>query len=141
MIKNSETQINEAQYILNRYPEPIRSRLHKLRTLIMEIAEAQGLEPVGETLKWGEPSYAVKTGSPVRIAWKASTPEQYFVFFNCNTKLVKTFRQLYADVLQFQGNRAIVLSINTPLPEDTIRHCLTLALNYKNIKNLPFLGA
>ncbi len=132
---------SEVQYKLHTYPEHISARLLKLRNLIIEIAEAQGLGAVEETLKWGEPSYAVKGGSPVRIDWKQKTPDQYFIFFNCNTKLVETFRLLYADDLQFEGNRAIILSVNTPLPEDTIRHCLALALNYKSIKDLPFLGA
>lgn len=131
---------HEVQYKLNSYPDPISDRLIKLRSLIMEIAETQGLGAVEETLKWGEPSYAVKSGSPVRIDWKEKSPEQYFIFFNCNTKLVETFRQLYPNELQFQGNRAIVLAVDTPLPEDTIRHCLALALDYKRVKDLPFLG-
>lgn len=132
---------NEVQYKLNSYPEHIRPLLLKLRTLILEIADTQDLGTVEETLKWGEPSYATKGGSPVRFDWKPKSPDHYFIFFNCNTKLIETFRLLHADVLQFEGNRAIILDIKAPLPTAAIRHCLECALQYKSIKHLPFLGA
>lgn len=123
------------------YPEHAKAPLLLIRHLIMTIAQDQGLGDVVESLKWNEPSYLVKSGSSVRLDWKARNPNHYYLFFNCNTKLVDTFRELYSDTLQFQGNRAIVFSIHDPLPTDIIRHCLTLAMNYKKIKHLPLLGA
>lgn len=132
---------NEVQHKLNSYPEHIRPLLLKLRSLILEIADTQDLGPVEETLKWGEPSYATKGGSPVRFDWKPKYPDHYFIFFNCNTKLIETFRLLHADILQFEGNRAIVLEVKAPLPTQVIRHCLERALKYKSIKHLPFLDA
>jgi hypothetical protein len=131
----------EVQRKFDDYPQHIKPLLSAVRYLVVEIAKTQNLGPVTETLKWGEPSYQVKTGSPVRVDWKPKYPEQYFIFFNCHTKLVDTFRELYADVLSFQGNRAIVLQVNQALPEQAIRHCLELAMNYKHIKHLPMLGA
>ena len=125
----------------NDYPEHIKNTLLEVRSLILDIAQEHNLGGVEETLKWGEPSYLVKGGSTVRIDWKEQSPEQLFVYFNCKTKLVDTFRELYSNVLEFQGNRAIALKVNEPLPRIALRHCIELSLQYKNIKHLPLLGA
>jgi hypothetical protein len=122
------------------YPADVRHRLFELRALILQIAEELQLGNVDESLKWGEPSYNVITGSPIRIDWKPKSPESYFLFFNCKTKLVDTFKILYGDELQFQGNRAIVLSLSDPLPVQAIRQCLVLGLTYQKVKHLPLLG-
>jgi hypothetical protein len=73
--------------------------------------------------------------------WKAKYPNRYFLFFHCQTKLVDTFRELYSDTLEFEGNRAIVLYVDKKLPERVIRHCIEMAMNYKKITHLPLLGA
>lgn len=125
---------------INSYPEHIANLLNKIRSIIFEIAVLENLSEVEETLKWGEPSYFVEGASSVRFDWKSKTPENYYIYFNCNTKLVETFRILYANKLKFQGNRAIILDINEDIPEDAIRHCITLSLKYKSIKDLPLLG-
>jgi hypothetical protein len=125
----------------SQYPAHISTALNALRKLIYSLVDELELGDIEETLKWGEPSFKVKTGSPIRIDWKAATPDNYYLFFNCQTKLVDTFRELYSDVLEFQGNRAIVLTLNQPLEEAKIKHCLTLALTYQKVKHLPLLGA
>lgn len=125
---------------IDQYPEQAKGVLLKIRDLILEVAEQQKLGVVEETLKWGEPSYLVKGGSAVRFDWKAKTPQQYFLFFNCKTKLVDTFRELYSNDLEFQGNRAIVLNLNEPIPITIVQHCIELSLTYKSIKHLPLLG-
>ncbi|HDV5391064.1 TPA: DUF1801 domain-containing protein [Vibrio cholerae] len=122
------------------YPENARVRLEELRNLVFQVASELKLGEVDETLKWGEPSYSVKTGSPLRMDWKLKSPNNYYLFFNCQTKLVDTFRELYSDELVFQGNRAIVLTLSKPLPETVIKSCLELALTYHQRKNLPLLG-
>jgi len=125
----------------SQYPANISTALNALRKLIYSLVDELELGDIEETLKWGEPSFKVKTGSPRRIDWKEATPDNYYLFFNCQTKLVDTFRELYSDVLEFQGNRAIVLTLNQPLEEAKIKHCLTLALTYQKVKHLPLLGA
>jgi len=122
------------------YPDNARVRLEQLRNLVFQVASELELGEVDETLKWGEPSYSVKTGSPLRMDWKLKSPNNYYLFFNCQTKLVDTFRELYGDELVFQGNRAIVLTLSKPLPETVIKSCLELALIYHQRKNLPLLG-
>jgi hypothetical protein len=131
---------SEIQIKFDRYPEHITPLMLGLRDLMFNVAENLDLGEVKETLKWGEPSYLVKNGSAVRMDWKPKSPGQYFLFFHCRTRLVDTFRELYSDSLEFQGNRAIVLSVNTRLPETTVRHCVELAFRYKAIKHLPLLG-
>ncbi|MDW1679891.1 DUF1801 domain-containing protein [Vibrio sp. Vb5029] len=123
------------------YPENVRLRLEELRNLVFQIASELELGEIDESLKWGEPSYSVKTGSPLRMDWKLKSPNNYYLFFNCQTKLVDTFRELYCAELEFQGNRAIVLSLSKPLPETAIKSCLALALTYQQRKSLPLLGA
>jgi hypothetical protein len=122
------------------YPENVRVRLMELRKLVFQIANELDLGEVDESLKWGEPSYSVKTGSPLRMDWKLKFPTNYYIFFNCKTKLVDTFRELHGDEVMFQGNRAIVLSLSKPMPQKIIKSCLELALTYQQRKKLPLLG-
>lgn len=132
---------NKVKERFDEYPENARVRLTELRNLVFQIASELDLGEVDETLKWGEPSYSVKTGSPLRMDWKLKSPNNYYLFFNCQTKLVDTFRELYGEELMFQGNRAIVLSLAKPIPEAAIKSCLELALTYQQRKHLPLLGA
>lgn len=122
------------------YPEHARVRLEELRHFVLSVASELELGDIEESVKWGEPSYSAKTGSPLRMDWKLKSPNQYYLFFNCQTKLIDTFRELYGDVLEFQGNRAIVLSLSAPLPTTPLKHCLELALTYHQRKHLPLLG-
>ena len=132
---------NEVKAKFANYPPLPRAFLEDLRNQIFKLAATLDLGEVQETLKWGEPSYSVKTGSPVRLNWKEKTPQQIFIYFNCQTNLVDTFRELYDEVLQFEGNRAIVLLLDAPCPKPALQHCLELALTYKSRKHLPLLGA
>jgi hypothetical protein len=123
------------------YPQNARARLTELRNFVFEIASELKLGDVEETLKWAEPSYSVKAGSPIRMDWKLKSPNNYYLFFNCQTKLIDTFRELYGETLEFEGNRAIVLLLSEPLPKASIKHCLELALSYQQRKHLPLLGS
>ena len=86
---------NVAQ-VFNSYPEPMRTKMLRLRQIVFEAAaETEGVAAVEETLKWGEPSYLTKGGSTIRMDWKRKSPHQYALYFNCNTSLVDTFKALY----------------------------------------------
>lgn len=123
------------------YPDDVRSTMLAMRQLIFSVAKENALGAVEESLKWGEPSYLVKGGSTIRFDWKLKTPDQYCVYFNCRSKLVDTFRELYSDQLKFSGNRAIVLEINQSVPPSCLSHCIELAMRYQKNKHLPLLGA
>lgn len=122
------------------YPSDIADKLLQLRQLVFETATELGLEEFEETLKWGEPSYISKNGSTLRMAWRASKPKQYALFFNCKTSLIETFKEVYHDTFEFEGNRAIVFNENDKVPTDAIKHCIELTLNYHKVKHLPLLG-
>jgi len=123
------------------YPKHVREKMDQLRSLILSTAEELQTDEVQESLKWGEPTYTAKSGSPIRIDWKEKAPDNYYMFFNCQTILVETFRELYSKELEFDGKRAIVLSLAEDMPVQAVKHCTELALNYKNLKTLPLLGA
>lgn len=127
--------------VFNNYPKHIRAKLMLLRQLVLETAsEVESVSSLEETLKWGEPSYLTKGGSTIRMGWKESKPEQYAIFFHCKTKLVDTFKELYNDKFNFEGNRAIVFSGDDEIPTTELKHCILLSLTYHSKKNLPLLG-
>lgn len=123
------------------YPPGARSQLLKIRSLIFEVAAEEGVGEITETLKWGEPSYSSKQGSPIRIAWKAKRPDRVCIYFNCKTVLVETFRELHADTFEFSGNREITFSLTNAMPVTALKQCISQALRYKRIRHLPLLGA
>ncbi|HIG43175.1 MAG TPA: DUF1801 domain-containing protein [Gammaproteobacteria bacterium] len=114
----------------------------RLRQLVLDTgakySEVGGIE---ETLRWGEPSYITKKGSTLRIGWKDSTPDQYAMFFHCQTQLVDTFKELYRDTFEFEGNRAIVFDKKDKIPVRELTHCIFLTLTNHQRKHLPLLGA
>ncbi|MDP4985494.1 DUF1801 domain-containing protein [Pseudoalteromonas tunicata] len=122
------------------YPAPAQTQLLLLHELIHELCREHNLGVITESLKWGEASYSVSGGSSIRLDFKPKTPDHFYLFFNCKTQLVSTFKELYQQELTFIGNRAIMLNINEPIPIKPIRHCLLLALQYKKLKHLPLLG-
>lgn len=125
----------------NSYPKSIRNKLMFLRQLILDTAaEIEDIDNLQETLKWGEPSYLSKAGSTIRMDWKKSKPEQYAMYFHCKTRLVETFRELYQDKLNFEGNRAIIFHENDAIPVDELKHCILLSLTYHRRKKLWMLG-
>lgn len=127
--------------LLASYPQAPAARLLEVRNLIVETAkQTDGVTKLLETTKWGEPSYVSKGGSTLRMDWKERTPDRYYLYFICSTRLVETFRLILGDELQFEGDRAIVLNLNEPIPEFVLQRCITLALTYHKVKHLPMLG-
>ncbi|BAJ02687.1 DUF1801 domain-containing protein [Shewanella violacea] len=123
------------------YPADVAQILMGLRRTILELAAEIEDGKVEEALKWGEPSYIVKHGSTIRFDWKAASPKQYRIYFNCKTCLIETFKALYGNTFTYEGNRAMVFSTSDIIPMTQLKHCLSLALKYHSIKHLPLLGA
>jgi hypothetical protein len=132
--------MNEALTVIEQYPESVQKKLMHLRALIFEVAQAQGIQDLEETLKWGEPSYVCKHGSTLRFDWKASKPDEYAMYFNCKTRLIETIREFYGQELNIKGNREISFKLDEALPEAVVKHCIQLSLSYHKIKHLPTLG-
>lgn len=132
----------EVEKVFNTYPDNIRAKILLLRQLVLETAEEiDDIKSIEETLKWGEPSYITKHGSAVRMDWKKSNPDQYAMYFHCKTKLIDTFKELYSDNFNFEGNRAIVFNVKDKVSVHELKHCIALSLTYHKIKHLPLLGA
>ena len=128
--------------VIKNYPKAAQMRLLEVRELILNTAsKIDGLEKLEETLKWGEPSYLTKHGSTVRMDWKPKKPNQFAIYFKCTSKLVETFKEVYKDVFEFEGNRAMVFKLDAGIPEKKVKKCITMALTYHKIKHLPLLGA
>ena len=119
------------------YQEKLRTLLQLVLTTAEELPEVTTLE---ETLKWGEPSYLAKKGSTIRMNWKKKKPNQYALYFKCTSKLVETFRTIYGDTFSYENNRALLFKLEDDLPVEELKHCISLALNYHNLKHLPLLG-
>ncbi|WP_028602659.1 DUF1801 domain-containing protein [Ottowia thiooxydans] len=124
----------------NAYPPHVRQKMRSLRNLIFKVAAAtDGVGEIQETLKWGEPAYvtaATRSGSTIRMDWKNKQPEQFALYFNCNTNLVDTFRTLFPDDFKFEGNRALVFNISDNLPTDELAFCIGASLTYHAQKRL-----
>ena len=124
---------------LSRHPESVRAGLLDVRALIFAVAaETEGVGPLTETLKWGEPAYLTEasgSGSTVRLGATRSFPGRCAVFFNCNTTLVETFRSHLGGELEFEGNRAVILPAEATIPEAALAFCLRAALTYHQRKS------
>jgi hypothetical protein len=120
--------------VFDSYPTSMRPKMLALRQLIFRTAmSTPGVGTLEETIKWGEPAYVTsqtKSGSTVRIDCKKSNPKQYAVYFNCQTNLVETFRQLFPHDFKFEGSRAIVFDEANVVPVDSLAFCISAALTY-----------
>ena len=116
------------------FPERVRARLLEARDLVFETAATiEGVGPLTETLKWGEPAYlteATRSGSTIRLGWCRSSERECAVLFNCRTTLVDDFRERFPDSFTYEKNRAILLDACEVLPKAPLSACLGMALTY-----------
>lgn len=117
------------------HPKAVRERLLNLRQMVFEVqAATPGCGKVVETLKWGQPAYATekpKSGSPLRIDASGPEGKDTSLYFICTTTLVDDMRKHYEEQLDFVGNREIHLPADQDLPEETLKHCIAMAMTYK----------
>ncbi len=116
------------------YPRPVREKLLGLRQMILDVAAATpGVGRLEETLRWGQPSYITRetgSGSTIRIDHIRNEPTKYAIYFICASGLIDDFKDLYRGKMKFGGNRSIVFDVSDRLPEEPLRHCISLALTY-----------
>ena len=119
--------------VFDAYPDDIRARLMQLRAIIFDTAKAiEGVGPLEETLKWGQPSYLTTesgNGSTIRID-REKADGRIAMYFHCQTDLVATFRELYPTQMTYGGNRSILFDVSDKIPDKAVRHCIGLALTY-----------
>ncbi len=107
-----------------------------LRELIFDTAEStEGVGELTETLRWGQPSYITnkpKSGTTIRLG--PESDDSFALYVHCQTTLVEEFRASFGTRLQYQGNRALVWKVGTPLPAPVLKECIAAALLYHHRK-------
>lgn len=128
--------------VFDSYPVEARRKLLSIRQLIIDTAATHDIKDLSETLKWQQPSYLCKTGSTIRLGWSAKTPHQCGLYVHCQSRLIDTFKVLYPTDFLYEGNRAILFSLQPPtqLPIEALSHCISMALQYQHLKKQPLLG-
>ncbi len=130
----------EVAAVFRNYSPPIKTCLIEVRQLIFSVAAStEGVGPLSETLKWGEPAYLTeisKSGSTIRLGRVSGRPDLCAIYFNCQTTLLDSFRTQFADVLTLAGDRAIILDPGQALQHLPLQICLSMALTYHRAKQL-----
>ncbi|WP_339860129.1 DUF1801 domain-containing protein [Thalassospira alkalitolerans] len=122
------------------YPSNAYAALMQIRGWIFDLAaDHPAIREITETLKWGEPSWLTKpkVGTTIRADWKPKAPDQVAIYFNCKTDLIDRARSHFGDILECDGNRAIIIALDRPLPKAPIQICLGWALSYHQDKKAP----
>jgi len=117
----------------------VREKLFVLRQLIFDVAlNSEPPIAIEETLKWAEPAYLCQQGSTIRLGSKHAG--EYAIYFNCNTQLLENFREVFGDDFNYEGNRAIVFTLDEDLNQAGLKQCISVALTYHKRKHLNLLG-
>jgi Domain of unknown function (DU1801) len=120
--------------VFSTYPPVQKQKLNELRDIIYQVAAAtDGVGAIDEVLRWQQPSYLTPetgSGSTVRIDAIKGQPDKYAMYFHCQTGLVDHFKTIYPKTFKYEGNRALIFDVADTLPEDELRHCVSLALTY-----------
>ncbi len=85
---------------------------------------------ISDSLKWGEPSFKVTGGTPVRLNWTEDKPDKFFLYFNCKTVIIDHLRNQYGPILTLIGNRAVELNLNREVPKEILADCIKMAFQY-----------
>lgn len=121
------------------YPATARQMLLTIRKWVFELAsENADVGKLAESLKWGEPAWRPKSGvgTTIRADWKDKSPDCVKIFFDCKTDLIDRTRSLLSADLDCEGNRAIVLPLDRPLPEHAVKTALGWALCHHRDRKL-----
>ncbi len=125
----------------NSYPKHIQTKMNILRQLVLQTAkEIESIKALEETLKWGEPSFITNQGSTLRMDWKTKNANQYAMYFKCTSKLVPTFKEIFADTFQYEKNRAILFELDSKIPKKELKECIRMTLLYHSLKGKDLLG-
>jgi len=88
------------------------------------------IEELVETRKWDQRAFLPnrpRIGTTIRIGHASETKIAMYV--HCQTTLIDTYRSLFPH-LTFQGSRAIVFDVHSPLPKKELDMCIEAALLY-----------
>ncbi|SFR55035.1 hypothetical protein [Litoreibacter janthinus] len=77
--------------------------------ILTQAAAADGVGPLTETLKWGEPAYltnAPKTGTTIRLGQIGGAPA---MMVPCSTTIIEDARAIFGDLPDLSGKRGLIL--------------------------------
>lgn len=118
------------------HPPAVRARLLALRGLVLDVAaQTEGVGPLTETLKWGQPSYLTqqsRSGTTVRV--HAPDAQTCGLYVHCQSQVVDAARAQGLK-LTFDGTRAALLPMDQPIAEADVRVFIALALTYHRWKS------
>ena len=124
------------QQVIDTWPQAARDTANKLARLIRDEATRLEAAPLTETTKWGQPAFlteVTKSGTTIRLGWSEKDPGAIRLYVHCQTNLVDQWRARFPE-LTCEGNRAIALPLDQPLPQSPLRSCVSMALTYHRAK-------
>lgn len=131
--------MSDAAVVLKRHPAATRKMLLQLRALVLETArETEGVGAIEEALRWGQLSFLTTqtgSGSTIRIDALRDDPTKCAMFFHCQSGLIANFRERYPKKMNFVGERSIEFNVSDHLPQNELKHCISLALTHHLRKN------
>ena len=114
------------------YSDAQRDTLLALRALILDVADrTEGVGPVEETLKWGQPAYLAQSGTTVRLAAARGDDGAVGVYTSCQTPLVANFALEHGSRFTYDGGRGIHVAVGAALPVLELSDFFESALTYK----------
>ena len=118
---------------IHNWPDPAQHAFHACRSLFHASAKALDVNPLDETLKWGQAAWRPKkprTGVTLRLHWRADDPGKLGVFMDCKTDLAARMQTLYPDLPVNDGRRHVAIDLTAPLPEAALSHLAEMAFSY-----------
>lgn len=119
------------------WPNAAQNTALSVRTLCWRVAEAAGIGPLSESLKWGQPAWRPikpRTGSTLRISWRADAPDRLDLFVDCKTDLAARFTAQFPDAFDSDARRRLTIATVAPVPEDALRHLAHQTFTYHRRK-------
>ncbi len=121
---------SEVRAAFDAAPPLARAGMLALRALIL--AEAAALPQVGpltEALRWGQPAYlTMATGSGSTLRLGAPKAGGFAIYAHCQTTLISGLRDVAADALRYEGNRAVLFDDPSTIRADLLGVLIRRAL-------------
>ena len=118
--------------VFSSYPDAQRQSLYQLRGLIFDVAaRTDGVGPVLEALRWGQPAYLTaetKSGSTIRLGRPKAGG--IAIYTHCQTTILSEFQNIFPDDFVYEGNRAVHFKSGADLPLDKLEMLIRRALTY-----------
>lgn len=114
-------------------PPPARAGMLALRQLILDTAAGlPQVGPVDEALRWNEPAYltpVTRSGSTIRLG--SPKAGGFALYCNCQTTLIRDFREVMGDAFRYEGNRAVLFQSPDEIGAENLSLLIARALTWR----------